>query len=432
MSTNFYLKLLKLIKRKLKRLREIKMADIYKIATPLSILLTGMQILVLIYCGTMYLFKAKKREKSEKTLLLYGFGFYFLFHAFSLFLWSFLNRFTLVLTYSDGMFLGNLDNPATVLYYIFDKIAFIIEFLAFSAIMLSFEKIVKKTKYSLTLMNVIVICVILVLPYDRSVNEFFFEFIQSIGIVFMSIDTILFLFIMVLLSKWSKLEFKAIAVILLDGIILIMVGTLLINENVLLLNLIPLFVSPTLIIIGSLICVSPFVLNPRMFSSALAYWYISGFLAGSLLFGGTIFALFFLNIEFIIMLVFSNILVIMMAFYMIKDIKSQQAVDLRMGVERKTPPIKVLEIFTRPQRITEEEVSISKEKKVCLVCKGKVGGFNAFICTECGVLYCENCARILSDQENLCWFCDAPFDDSKPSKPSEEEEIAVQESEKKK
>lgn len=411
------------------------MADIYTITTPLSILLTGMQTLALIYCGTMYLINAKKREKSEKNLLIYGFGFYFLFHASSLFLWSFLNRFTLVLTYSDGMFLGNLDYPATELYYIFDKIAFIIDFLAFSAIILPFERIVKKTKYSLTLMNVIVIIVILVLPYDRSVNEFFFEFIQVIGIVFLTIDMALFLFIMVLLSKWSRLEFKAIAVIIIHGIALIMVGTLFINESILSLNLIPLFVSPTLIILGSLICVSPFVLNPRTFSSALAYWYILGFLVGSLLFGIMIFSLFFLAIEFIIMNVIITILVIMMVFYMIKDIKSQQAVDLGMGeVERKTPPIKVLEIFTRPQRITEEEVSISKERKVCLVCKGKVGGFNAFICTDCGVLYCENCARILSDQENMCWFCNAPFDDSKPSKPCEpkEEEIAIQESEKKK
>jgi hypothetical protein len=41
----------------------------------------------------------------------------------------------------------------------------------------------------------------------------------------------------------------------------------------------------------------------------------------------------------------------------------------------------------KPPRITEEEVSVSKENKICLVCKGKVGGFN-FICTECGAFYC--------------------------------------------
>ncbi len=44
-------------------------------------------------------------------------------------------------------------------------------------------------------------------------------------------------------------------------------------------------------------------------------------------------------------------------------------------------------ITNRPSQITEEEVSISKEKKICIVCKGKVLGIN-YICTECETYYC--------------------------------------------
>lgn len=73
----------------------------------------------------------------------------------------------------------------------------------------------------------------------------------------------------------------------------------------------------------------------------------------------------------------------------------------------------------RPATITEEEVIFHRERKICLVCKGKVGGLNnlIFMCIECDVLYCENCARKLSNLENACWVCNTPFDESKPSKP---------------
>ncbi len=71
-------------------------------------------------------------------------------------------------------------------------------------------------------------------------------------------------------------------------------------------------------------------------------------------------------------------------------------------------------------QVTEERVSISKEKKICLVCRGEVLRFS-YIC-ECGAIYCENCARALMDLENVCWMCEVPIDYSKPGKPFKEEE----------
>ena len=75
----------------------------------------------------------------------------------------------------------------------------------------------------------------------------------------------------------------------------------------------------------------------------------------------------------------------------------------------------------RPDTITEEEVTISKEKKICLVCKGKVLRFS-FICPECETFYCDNCARAIIELENACWACDTPLDDSKPFKPYKKKE----------
>ncbi len=82
-------------------------------------------------------------------------------------------------------------------------------------------------------------------------------------------------------------------------------------------------------------------------------------------------------------------------------------------------------IAKRPSEITEEEVSISKEKKICLVCKGNVSGIN-YICTECGAFYCINCSQAIIDLENACWACSAPIDKSKPVKPfKKEDEIDI-------
>ncbi len=74
-------------------------------------------------------------------------------------------------------------------------------------------------------------------------------------------------------------------------------------------------------------------------------------------------------------------------------------------------------ITKRPDQITEEEVTYYREQKICLICKGKVAGFNTYICPNCEALYHEDCARKLSDLENACWVCNEPIDKTKPTKP---------------
>ncbi|MFX1360699.1 MAG: hypothetical protein ACFE8T_10195, partial [Promethearchaeota archaeon] len=64
--------------------------------------------------------------------------------------------------------------------------------------------------------------------------------------------------------------------------------------------------------------------------------------------------------------------------------------------------------------VREEKVAITKETKICLVCRGEVLRFS-YIC-KCGAIYCENCARAITALENVCWICDMPIDYSKPVK----------------
>ncbi|MEE9376479.1 MAG: tetratricopeptide repeat protein [Candidatus Lokiarchaeia archaeon] len=72
-------------------------------------------------------------------------------------------------------------------------------------------------------------------------------------------------------------------------------------------------------------------------------------------------------------------------------------------------------------QVREEEVTIHRERKICIVCKGDVLGF-MYTC-KCDTIYCENCARALTDLENTCWVCNAPIDTSKPIKPYEKEKM---------
>lgn len=71
-------------------------------------------------------------------------------------------------------------------------------------------------------------------------------------------------------------------------------------------------------------------------------------------------------------------------------------------------------------QVKEEKVAIHKEKRICIVCRGEVLKYS-FIC-DCGAIYCESCARALTNLENVCWACNIPIDYSKPIKPYREKE----------
>jgi len=73
-------------------------------------------------------------------------------------------------------------------------------------------------------------------------------------------------------------------------------------------------------------------------------------------------------------------------------------------------------LYERPLQISEEEVIFHRDRKICLVCKGSVIRVS-YICPKCNALYCLNCSEVLSNQENMCWVCNEPLDESKPTRP---------------
>lgn len=57
-------------------------------------------------------------------------------------------------------------------------------------------------------------------------------------------------------------------------------------------------------------------------------------------------------------------------------------------------------------RQIESEVSIEKEKHLCVVHRGKIVGA-VYICPECETYYCMKCAKVLKRKNEKCWACNS-------------------------
>ena len=80
----------------------------------------------------------------------------------------------------------------------------------------------------------------------------------------------------------------------------------------------------------------------------------------------------------------------------------------------------------KEEAISEEDVQVYKEQRICLVHKGTIEGF-IFSCPGCGAFYCVKCVEALIDIENMCWSCEEVLDPNKPSQKQvqAEEEVSV-------
>jgi hypothetical protein len=165
------------------------------------------------------------------------------------------------------------------------------------------------------------------------------------------------------------------------------------------------------------------LIDVKHFSRASRYWLIIGILIISI----STFVI-FLSIIYGLTL---YLLVLFITFELVLVLSLYQAIKLMNKGDLLQEEIlpNFLGALTRRQSLTEEEVSISKEKKICLVCKSKLAK-HIFLCSECGALYCFNCSETLSNSENACWACETPFNELKPSKPFklEQQEIIAESS----
>jgi predicted amidophosphoribosyltransferase len=109
-----------------------------------------------------------------------------------------------------------------------------------------------------------------------------------------------------------------------------------------------------------------------------------------------------------------------MLFLIIRNIRSEIRSTRRKA--EKGLDSQVLGIFTRPQKVTEDEVTYHRERKICLVCKGDLLR-SIYLCPECDAIYCIKCSEAISNIDNGCWSCYTPIDPTKPVKLKEKEVV---------
>ncbi len=371
-------------------------------------LLYGIGITLLFICALRYFGMARKKENPNEKLIN---------RAFGLFLIGFTIQSSLLVLYFlslegypvDHSFRGNLEleNISLLSEWLY-RGSWITWHTSGAIFIHAVEKIQDKKIPVGPIIGIIGIFFAIFLPTFEM-----FLIIGSIPFLFMALYELHVLFT---LMKWAKKELKAATSFVFLGTILISNPLMFTIPNTMMAGAMPSIVLPLSLITGAILNLAPTIVNPKFFLRSTSYWY--AFLAGVI--GYFMFMLVFEIIsspEYAINTFILLIYISVECAFFLKSVLKEEGASTKKSVD-------VTGIFTRPETITEEEVSISKEKKVCLVCKGKLGGFNKYIfmCPDCNAFYCEKCSKALSNLENTCWACYAPINPSKPSKPLEQEE----------
>ena len=387
---------------------------------PLERLLWGIAISIAIMGGLLYLNMARKKEYFNQKVILYGFAGVLIGFALTR-IFTFLCDFQIKGIFTDNTFYGNYDNY-TPLYEIFDWLGSILYTIGFIIFIFAFEFTIKRTKYIITSINIVLLIAIIITPFNLSRDIF------NYTIRFESI--LLIPFILLLYTRWSQLKFKVISSFLLTGLVLIITGNAFGWRAQKQLNFYPLIIAPILFILGSFVIILPILINPKKIHKVLPYWIFCAILTISILLVHIILVIVFNMysgyIGYFIETIFYFFYSVIIFTLIINDIKSEmKSIDKKEEVDKLHPS--VLQTFAKPETLTEEEVSVAKEKKICLVCKGKLAR-NMYICPECDTFYCSKCTDALTNLENACWVCETPFDESKPVRLPEkkEEEVIVE------
>jgi len=348
-------------------------------------------------CAGIYLFRGKQKSNLNEKALLYGFGFLILSGALT-HIFNFFGDYSIPGYYTNHIFYSIVEDNNLLLtnieYEFYSRTAIISFSIGTSIAMFVVERNMKQTMYVFTICNLIIAACAFMFPLIIIVALFYFTTYINMGVFFI---------ILYRLTKFSHSELKAISSFLFVGFVFTINANSVSNFSGK--NPITLIMPPVYFILGAILMVIPLL---KTISKTIKYWKILGslsvlssmivFIIG-LFFGGTLL--------FIVSQIALNVVIGLMFYQTMRQLNTAK------GLEPVTQTSKFLGIFSRPQQLTEEEVSVSKEKHVCLVCKGKVTG-HTFICRECETFYCEKCFHALVDIENACWACDSVLDRTKP------------------
>jgi len=377
---------------------------------PLERLLGGISITLGFIMAILYLYRSRERTIQSERHLVSAFGILVCGATILLIFYYFL-QFLLPGSFIQYTFYID-DSTVDLNYNIVERLGWVVFFIIYSLYVFFQERIViKRTKYSLSIILMVFIFLLsITLTYD------IFDTIQTLCYGFLGLVVTIMIIIM---TRRSRVEFKAVGAFLIAALVMNSLSIRLLSLPFKELNLLPLFLPQLFLITGWILGMIPFLIKSSRLERAKDYWIANIILI--LIYLTFIFILYLLVGEFIKLLTLTIYFIISIyaGFDTLKSLKPASLVKDSPELQRDTQS--VLEPFVRPQKITEEEVSISKEKRVCLVCKANLERA-MYMCPECQTFYCQKCSNTLMGLENACWFCNTPFDQSKPSKPFDRDE----------
>ncbi|MFX0098789.1 MAG: hypothetical protein ACFFCS_04350 [Candidatus Hodarchaeota archaeon] len=373
-----------------------------------SIFLWGVAITLNIVAATLFYSKGRAKEKFKEKIIFYGFAI----NVIGNLAW----QLTRLLTYfyiiqTDGKFVGNAFladiSNITTRFDLLLRIGNVTTSVATIAIVLIYELYANYKKFPITIACLIMGAFVIFTPFNISS---LLSLILSFVIYVIVYSRMLYLF-----TKWTDVKNKALSASFFCGFSSVGIGAYFLFPEVMNLDFYWLELGPTLVIVSGLFLVIPMVTDPKRLSNPLLAWYGSTIYTIGIII--TFQAFFFTNtavLNWTIIGLFVMVDFLFLFYYVRKDIMESRSKP------QATDEPDVLSMFSRPQAVSEEEITVSKEKRICLVCKDPLSR-KMYICPGCNAFYCQRCTDTLENMENQCWVCNTPFNEAKPVIPDEGE-----------
>jgi hypothetical protein len=380
--------------------------------------LFGIMNLVLGYMASyFYYFRGRQNERKAERRLLYGFSMLVIGLTNSR-ACAFIAMYFIQGHYDGHTFVGDLDVflPA---YGIIATSGYIFQAIGFAQYFFMYESSIRRTKHFISILECTSLGFVFITAFFMS-----FEINTSLNTINMIINITFFLVTIVEITRLSEYELKAITILLVVAMVLAVISMGLDLDDIKKVGLIPRSIPQALVMISWLFGMAPLLVNPRRFKKTFRLWLVLGVV--SLGFLSTLFAFFIFLYSTSLLplwLVIASLAACVILFLIVYSVMRMLKREMEKAILRTSAV--PLAVFSKPQKLTDEEISVSKEKQTCLVCKVELSRLN-YICPACKALYCTRCSEAVSNLENACWSCNTPIDPGKPIKtvePEAEEQI---------
>lgn len=372
--------------------------------TPLERFIWGFVNSFTFFGGILYLRLASMKENQNEKKVLRATAIYLFLATIGNSLW-YLARFFIPGTFTGNAFIGEFDETGSPTFELVG-IGHIIYYLGTIIFSYEVESIKKKSRYLLTILGIVGY----ILNNTYWVNAIPKNIHTIGGILSMISFTLTYIYLMA-----SSKELQGITFFSLAGMALMTIGSGLHYPEAISTGTYPIEIAYVITMIGTIIFLMPSFVNVEKFLKTNPLIFLLIFMAITIIM--ELFSIIFIvltgSILYLLAVIF-GFLILVPTIYIYNQSKVEDHPQ-KSNLMRQGKELNVMNMFSRPSTLTENEVSISKEKQICLVCKNKLGG-SIFLCSTCGALYCEKCAKILEDMENACWMCEAPFNETKPVK----------------